>query len=278
MGGVADPETYYNEHTEEEWHRLDSSLHGELEWEGTVDMLEQYLPQEGRVLDAGGGAGRYTIWLAERGYDVTLIDPSEGQRAIAREKVTEQSVEHKVTIRNGDIRHLPYDSNEFDATLCLGGPVSHILVSHERLKAVRELNRVTSYGGPVFVSVMGLLNLLSILLIEPKHLALLPELARSGDYDAELFEDKKAAFTETHFFRAEEFESLLREGNMEVETLVGLEGLASVYSAGRLRKIAAALSDEQSTWIRQLVNQHRNDRTIVDLSAHMLAVCEAAER
>ena len=62
MTGISDPETYYDEHDEEEWKRLDSSLHGRLEWENTVDLLEQHLPEEGQVLDAGGGAGRYTVW------------------------------------------------------------------------------------------------------------------------------------------------------------------------------------------------------------------------
>lgn len=277
MSRIDDPEAYYDEHTDEEWERLDSSLHGRLEWEGTVDILQQHLPEDGHVIDAGGGAGRYTVWLAERGYDVTLVDRSEGQRTLAREKVIDRGLGDEVTIREGDVRDLPFDTDRFDATLCLGGPISHILDPDERAEAARELERVTASGGPVFVSVIGLLNLLTILLVAPKRLDLLPKLAKSGDYDAGLLGDRESEFTETHFFRAAELESLLHEADLEVESLVGLEALASVYSAGRLREIASGLSEEEEGWIRELVAQQRNDRTVVDMSAHMLAVCRSGK-
>lgn len=277
MTEIPDPVTYYDEHDAEEWERLESSFHGRLEWERTVEVLREHLPQRGRILDAGGGAGRYTVWLAERGYEVTLVDPSEGQRAVAREKVADRGLEDSVTIREGDIRDLAFDGGRFDATLCLGGPLSHVLDGDERARAAGELERVTAAGGPVAVSVMGLLHLLSLLLVAPKRLDLLPELSESGDYDADLLEGRESEFTETHFFRAAEFESLLEDAGLSVESIVGLEGLASVYSAGRLRETAAGLSEEEREWIRELVDRQRDDRTVADVSAHMLAVCRVGE-
>lgn len=55
------------------------------------------------------------------------------------------------------------------------------------------------------------------------------------------------------------------------------EGLASVFSAGRLRETASELSEDQRASIRDLVDHHREERSVVDMSAHMLAVCHAAE-
>lgn len=277
MVGISDPETYYDEHSNEEWERLDSSFPSRLEWEGTIDLLRDHLPSEGKVLDAGGGAGRYTVWLAERGYNVTVVDPSEGQRTVAQKQVTKRGLEDRVTIRNGDIRDLEFGAERFDVTLCLGGPLSHILDVDERVAAAQELERVTTSGGPVFVSVMGLLNLLAILLVSTKKLDVLPELAKSGDYDDELLGDHESEFTETHFFRVTEFESLLNNAGLNVESLVGLEGQASVYAPKPLQETAANLSDSEREWIRQLVSQQRNDRTVVDISAHMLAACRAEE-
>jgi hypothetical protein len=75
--------------------------------------------------------------------------------------------------------------------------------------------------------------------------------------------------------RADEFEDLLSEGGLTVEELVGLEGLASVLSAGPLRERAEDLSDDQRAGVRALVDELRGDRSVVDLSAHMLAVCRA---
>lgn len=273
-----DPETYYDDHGEAEWERLASSLHGRLEWEGTVERLETGLPESGHVLDVGGGAGRYAVWLAERGYDVTLVDPSEGQRAVAREKVAERGLGDRVTVRPGDVRDLDLGVEAFDATLCLGGPLSHILDADERATAARELRRVTVDGGAVFASVMGRLNWLVLYLVDgAEHLTRADELAATGDYDRAFVDriDYDSAFTETHFFRADEFERLLAGAGLDVERLVGLEGLASVLSAGDLRDRADDLDDEQLAGVRRLVDDLRDDRTVADVSAHMLAVCRA---
>jgi len=274
---IPDPESYYDEHNEYEWERLTQSLHGRLEWDGSINQLEINLPPTGRILDAGGGAGRYTVWLAEQGYEATLIEPSAGQRQVAKEKITDSGLETRVTVREGDIRDLNVSDGRFDATLCLGGPLSHVLGTNERETAVKELARVTASNGPLFVSVMGRLNFLSILLIEASHLDLLPEFAETRDYDQQLLDGRDAHFTETHSFRAEEFKSLLNRGGLTVETLVGLEGLSSLFSAGRLRDTANNLSGEQDEWIHKLVSDQREDSTVVDLSAHMLAVCQANE-
>ncbi|WP_336329619.1 class I SAM-dependent methyltransferase [Haloarcula sp. CGMCC 1.2071] len=275
---LSDPEDYYDENDESEWDRLAATLHGQLEWTGTVEQLEANLPDTGHVLDVGGGAGRYAVWLAEQGYDVTLVDPSEGQRAIAREKVAEHGHEERVTVGAGDVRDLGFDRDVFDATLCLGGPLSHVLDADKRAAAVREVRRVTKAGSPVFASVMGRLNWLVLSLVgESEHLVHAAELAETGDYDrpfvAQLGHD--AAFTETHFFRADEFEALLEAGGVTVETLVGLEGLASVLAAAPLRGTADELSAHQRAGVRALVDELRTDRTAVDMSAHMLAVCRA---
>ena len=35
----------------------------------------RWLPDQGRVMDLGGGVGRFTTWLLERGLDVEHVDP-----------------------------------------------------------------------------------------------------------------------------------------------------------------------------------------------------------
>lgn len=58
---------YYAHFGEREWLRLTSPDDGAIEFAITCHMLSIYLPPAGRILDIGGGPGRYTIWLAERG-------------------------------------------------------------------------------------------------------------------------------------------------------------------------------------------------------------------
>ena len=51
----------------DEWSRLDSAA-GKLELVRSLALLERYLQPPGRVLDLGGGPGRYTMALARRGF------------------------------------------------------------------------------------------------------------------------------------------------------------------------------------------------------------------
>lgn len=271
------PESFYDDYGREEWRRLRRSLHGRLEWEGTTEYLKAHLPASGRVLDAGGGAGRYAVWLAERGHEVTLVDVSAEQCAIAREEVAKRGLGDRVTVQRGDVRNLAFADGAFDATLCLGGPLSHVLDADGREAAARELARVTADGGPVFASVMGRLNFLQILLGGHEKLAAVPEIAETGDYApavlAEYGYDQD--FAPTHFFRVDEFEALLEAAGLAVDRVVGLEGLASCFTIQSLRETTEELDGERRERVRDLVERQREDRTVADLSAHMLAVCEA---
>lgn len=281
MSGDAplDPAAFYDEYGEREWERLDRDFHHRLEWEGTVTYLDRNLPDSGRVLDAGGGAGRYAVWLARRGHDVTLLDASGGQVDLAREKAREHGVADRVRIARGDVRALPIRDGDFDATLCLGEPLSHVLDAGERAVAAAELRRTTVPGGPVFVSVMGLLASVTRVMraagrLEPERdeTELLPALARTGDYDAALLErfDREPTMGAMHLFRADEFESLLETAGLEVRTLAALEGPFSQRREG-----LDLLTDAHREAIRETVAELREDRCVVDHSAHMLAVCRA---
>jgi tellurite methyltransferase len=48
--------------------------------------LAHLLPPTGRALDVAGGGGRHAIWLAKRGFNVTLADISSAGLATARQR------------------------------------------------------------------------------------------------------------------------------------------------------------------------------------------------
>ncbi len=50
--------------------------------------LAPLLPESGRAIDVAGGRGRHSHWLADRGWEVTLIDFS----AVALESVTDDRI------------------------------------------------------------------------------------------------------------------------------------------------------------------------------------------
>ena len=269
-----DPRNYYDDLGADEWERLERTFKATFEFENTVDYLKEFLPESGRVLDAGGAAGRYSVWLAERGYDVTLADISGAQLAVAREKIAERGLEDRVEIERGDIRNLAFADDAFDAVCCLGGPLSHVIDAEERAEAVRELRRVTRSGGPAFVSVMGFVAVVGNLIKSagefPAGVRQLPDLVETGTYSRELIEKhgiEEPSFVECHFFRADELEDLLAGEGFAVERIVGLEGPASNFDA----EVEAAGPEDRER-IAEVVRSLREDRTFADLSNHILAV------
>lgn len=272
-----DPRTFYDAYGEREWDRLDESIDGRLEFVTTIETIEEYLPSSGRILDAGGGAGRYSIWFATQGYDVTMIDLSRGQLSVARDRIREHGVESAVTLSQATITDLGLAANTFDMTCCLGGPLSHVLDEENRSRAVRELQRVSRPGAPVFVSVMGLLGTVQLYLLMGHNLEALPALLEHGDYDSELLDEYgyENEFTTTHFFRRDELESLLSNNGISVVKTTGLEGLASPFHDDQLRTALADTSGAELTALERTVRRTNSDPAVTDLSVHMLAVGEA---
>jgi len=54
------------------------------------EFIEPLFPHAGTALDIAGGAGRHAIWLAERGWQVTILDFSEAALAKARANAANQ--------------------------------------------------------------------------------------------------------------------------------------------------------------------------------------------
>ena len=149
---------YYDGYGDREWDRLEGSLHGRVHFEVTKHIIERHLPEEGHILDAGCGPGRYAVHLAREGYRVCLVDISEEQLKLAGEKIDEAGVRESVTdVRRMDVCDLSeIPDASYDAVLCLGGALSY--VRDRRHEAVSELIRVAKPGSPLIVSVMSLLG------------------------------------------------------------------------------------------------------------------------
>ncbi len=117
---------YYASFGEREWQRLTNPDDGAVEFALTKQFLARYLPASGRILDLGGGPGRYTIWLAEHGYQVVLADLSPDLLTIARTQIAAagvgQQVEAIVEADACDLSRWPDAS--FDAVVMPGAVLS----------------------------------------------------------------------------------------------------------------------------------------------------------
>ena len=86
---------YYAAFDESEWQRL-TWPEGVIEFAVMTHAFDKHLPQHGRILDIGGGPGRYSIWLAQRGYTVVLADLSPNLLDIARDRIAAAGVQAQI--------------------------------------------------------------------------------------------------------------------------------------------------------------------------------------
>jgi ubiquinone/menaquinone biosynthesis C-methylase UbiE len=224
-------ERAYDRQPEREWERMDRHR---TEFAVTLRALADHLPAPpARVLDCGGGPGRYAIALSRQGYQVTLFDLSAGCLRLAQEKAAEAGVKLAGFERGTatDLSRFPDDS--FDAVLLMG-PLYHLLQEAERRQALAEAYRVLKPGGPLFSAFIGryaaprwaavheptwpLEN--SDLLVSILTTGVLPPRGAEGE-----------AFV-AHFAHPREVVPLCQRVGLEVVVVLGVEGVVSMNEDG----------------------------------------------
>lgn len=145
-------EQYYNKFNEEK--RLDSR-HGQVEFRVTMKYINSILDElisDGRkkadikILDIGAGTGRYSVPLAECGYDVTAVELVKYNLGILKKKNSTVNA-----MQGNALRLKKLEDESFDVTL-LFGPMYHLITREDKLKALSEARRVTKKGGTILVA------------------------------------------------------------------------------------------------------------------------------
>lgn len=144
---VEQVKAYYDASVEQEWDRL--SRHP-FEFEINRRFIDRYVAKGTRVLDAGGGPGRYSLHLAALGADVTLLDLSPANVAFALAKAKERGL--RLAGHAADVRALESAvEGTFDVVLLMG-PMYHLLEEQDRILAVEACLRVLKPGGILCVA------------------------------------------------------------------------------------------------------------------------------
>jgi tellurite methyltransferase len=104
--------------------------------------------QSGTVLDVGAGEGQHALFLASQGFDVTVLDTTDGHFKKIEEEASAQGV--KLSCILGNVLSLHELQKSFDIVICTS--VLHFLTTDEILRAVAELKDVTNEQGLNVVS------------------------------------------------------------------------------------------------------------------------------
>ena len=261
---------YYSELGVKEWKRLVKDPYHRLEFDTTMYFLKKYLPKKGLILDAGGGPGRYTIELAKMGYNVILLDLTPKLLEIARKKIRKARVQSMVKqIIEGSIDDLSmFKDNMFDAVLCLGGALSHIVVKERREKAIDELVKVAKKNAPIFISVIGrLAALIGGLVNFPERIKLnyFQKIRDTGNYYGEY------GFAPCYFYLLEELEESLRKRKLQILEIVGLEGLAT-WHRRELNRLFKKYPESWKVWWETHLKTCTHP-SVAGTSEHFMVIC-----
>jgi S-adenosylmethionine-dependent methyltransferase len=246
-------EEYYNGQSETEWARLERHR---LEFEITKRALDESIKPGSRVLDAGGGPGRYSIHLAGRGCRVTLLDLSlqnvlKAQAEAQRAGVSLEAAYHGNALDIGEI----LKGQLFDAVLCMG-PIYHLHSEADRVSVINQCMAVLKPGG-VFVAafISAYAPTLDILRKYPGTVA-----NNVGKYLGYLTDGRNLAadgFTDAWFTHPCDVEPFMARFPLEKIVLLAAEGLGILVEPA-----LTALPEEQFLqWIDLFYNIAVNPET-----------------
>jgi len=230
-----------------------------IEFLVTKEYIEKYLKENDKILEVGAGTGRYSLYYAGKGYDVTSIEFVQHNLDILKSKITEKM---KIDAQQGDAVDLSrFEDNTFDVTLVLG-PLYHLSKDEEIRKAISEAVRVTKKDGVVMFAYLTSDGVFADWGVD--HLLD----GYPNDFDESF---KLTRYPEGIFepFYISEFKEIMSKFNIEYLHNVATDGIARMIKD----KINNLSEEEFKVWTKyQLSVCERED--LQGYSCHMLYICK----
>lgn len=256
-----------------EWERLDSPS-GAVEFRRACALLDAHLPAAARILDLGGGPGRYSIEFARRGHRVALADVSASLLAVARRKFVEVGVTDSIdSIDEVDAQNLTrYPDDRFDAVVAFG-PFYHLISAEERRTATREIWRVLCPAGLTFVSFIprlsGIAGLLERAATNPQQVPVgtLKTAASTGVFK----NATESGFQEGYYATPVEVRELFERNGFTVLELVSLRSVANLLEAALLR-----IQEPIRSEVERVLDEVSRDPAVVATGGHAVMVARKA--
>ena len=238
-------EKYYNKFNEEK--RL-TSRHGQVEFITSMKYIHKYLPvdKSAKILDVGAGTGRYSVQLAEEGYDVTAVELVKYNLGILKKKNS------AVKAYQGNAMKLSRFQDKESDLILIFGPMYHLYSKEDKVKALTEAKRVLKDEGVILVAYC--MNEYSVLTYGVKQNHIL-ECMENGKIDEK--------------FRVQPEEADLYD-------YVRLEDIDSYNDAAGMERIQIISADGPSDYMRPVLNA-MDEKTFQTFIEYHLSTCERLE-
>lgn len=187
---------YYNNNAETEWNRLDNP-YSRVEYESTLYLINKYFPKNGHIMDIGSGPGRYSLELLKKGFEVSLLDISQKELDIAKEKIEAANLSAEAYYCKSALELEGLEDETFDGILLMG-PLYHLHNLEDRQKVLHDTHRILKTKGIALISYINTWGALKASLSE------FPESFRDGKHfqryiEGDLKFTQEESFTDTFF-------------------------------------------------------------------------------
>ena len=221
--------------------------------------IEKYLKPNSKIIEIGAGTGRYSIDLADMGYDVTAVELVPHNINIMKKKVKPK---HDIKIYEGNACDLSFiDSDTYDIVLLLG-PMYHLFTDEDKHKAISESIRVAKKGGIIYSAYCNNDTCMYKMFYKKRILSYLDSGLIDENYHA------KSSHNEIfELYRKSDIDNLMKDFNVTRLHFVGVDMLSYLYS-NKLNRLNKREFEEYMKFLSTICE--RED--LVGFSEHMLDI------
>lgn len=235
--------------------RLNRSKASRVEFLTTVRIIEDYLKPGDRILDIGAGTGEYSLYFADKGYEVCAVELSDSNIAAFRGKIKPGQ---SLSLEKGNALDLSaYGDENFDIVLMLG-PLYHLSSAGDRKRAIEEAKRVCKSKGKIFFAFIT------------NDMVILTEFScnnryfTEGDYDKATFRLEDFPFV---FATVDRCREMLADGGIKIIRQVAADGVSEL-----LEEKINALDDEGYKQYLRYHNYICEKPELLGMTNHLLLV------
>lgn len=257
-------EAFYNKASEET--RLDKGM-GVFEFERIKCLIEKYIKSPSlKIIDVGGGTGKYSEWLAKKGHQVHLVEPVSKHITIAQNRANK--LKNKYTIHQGESRKLEFPNN-FADLIILHGPLYHLQKKEDRELSIREAKRVLKNGGIILgfainYTASTLVGLLNGLIHKKSFFEMCKEELITGKHDPP--NDFPWLLAEAYYHNPKQLKGEFTNQELVYLNTYSVEGLAWLDKD----YFANMLDDKKKNTLIELTQITENDSFLLPFSPHMM--------
>ncbi len=257
-------EVFYNKASEET--RLDKGM-GVFEFERIKSLIEKHITTSpSKIIDVGGGTGKYSEWLAKKGHQVHLVEPVSKHIQIAQKRA--DKLKNKYAVHQGASEKLEFPDNYADLII-LHGPLYHLQKKEDRDITIREAKRVLKKGGIILgfainYTASTLVGLLNGLIHKKTFFEMCREELTTGVHNPP--DDFPWLLAEAYYHKPEELKKEFTEQGLTYINTYAVEGMSWLdkdYFANMLNK-------KKKSTLMKLLQITENDSYLLPFSPHMM--------